>query len=136
MAGGDQRRRGAGRGRRLAARRGTSRISADDNRQTDRALGVLLDFDGFLAEVGGGLWVKIVVRCVPTSQTCPQGLSYALTLHEPNGRRILGFDNAHARDHRHDDRGVRGYAYRSAAALFEDFWTEVDRVLTERGLQG
>jgi hypothetical protein len=33
----------------------------------DEGLGRLLDLDGFLAEVGGGFWVKIVARaCRPT----------------------------------------------------------------------
>ena len=73
---------------------------------------------------------------------------YSLTLHEPNGARILGCDNAHAvkpptkfkyagrilpYDHKHRharDKGVP-YEYTSAYQLLQDFFAEVDRVLEE-----
>ena len=37
------------------------------------------------------------------------------------------------RDHRHRLRTIRPYEYENAATLLEDFWTEVDQVLRERG---
>jgi hypothetical protein len=62
----------------------------------DPGLDRLLDLDGFLAEVGGGYWVKIDARRVPGDMARPQGIAYSLTLHEPGGRRVFGIDNAHA----------------------------------------
>jgi len=56
----------------------------------------------------------------------------------------VGFDNAHpvgkqkrgeAQDHRHRTRTVKPYDYSDAATLLADFWTEVDTVLKERGVQ-
>ena len=45
---------------------------------------------------GGGYWVKIEAWVVPASKDIPHGIRYSLTLHEPYGKRILGYDNAHA----------------------------------------
>ena len=70
-----------------------------------------------------------------------------LTLHAPDGERLVSFDNAHpARerrepgtrrrretDHRHWRRSIGPCEYRGAAALLEDFRNEVDAVLKERG---
>lgn len=108
----------------------------------------LLDLDGFLAEVGGGFWIKIVAQRIPPDDNRPHGVSYSLTLHEPGGRRVLGIDNAHplrsrrgpsrrrpAQDHLHRDDSVRPYAYRDAESLLEDFWREVDAVLKKRGIE-
>ena len=88
----------------------------------------------------------IVVRTEVTPER-PHGLSYSLTLHAPDGERLVGFDNAHPvrerrgpgtrrrreSDHRHWLRTVGPYDYRDAATLVEDFWNEVDAVLRERG---
>ena len=51
----------------------------------DDALERLLDLDGFLAEVGGGFWIKIVAQRVPPDVKRPHGIDYSLTLHEPAG---------------------------------------------------
>ena len=117
-------------------------------RDRDLGLDTLLDLHGqtlFVDEAGH--WVKfIVVRTEVTPQR-PHGLSYSLTLHAPDGERLVGFDNAHPvrerrgpgtrrrreSDHRHRLRSIGPYEYRSAAALLEDFWNEVDAVLKERG---
>jgi hypothetical protein len=117
--------------------------------QRDDALERLLDLDGFLAEVGGGFWIKIVAQRVPSGVDRPHGVSYSLTLHEPGGRRVFGIDNAHpvpsrrgpssrramAQDHLHRDESVRPYAYRDAESLLEDFWREVDAILKKRGIE-
>ena len=96
----------------------------------EHELAFLLDFDGARYLFNEGYWVKIEVkRTTPTPQR-PHGLSYSFTLHEPGGRRLLGFDNAHAvppqggrfkvkpveHDHWHrteKDKG-RPYVFRSA----------------------
>lgn len=99
----------------------------------------LLDLDGFLAEIGGGFWVKIVARRVPPDAHRPHGVSYTLTLHGPAGRRVFGIDNAHVvrasrgpagrssapRDHLHRGEAVRPYAYSDADTLLGDFWHKV-----------
>ena len=94
-----------------------------------------------------GHWVKFVVLRTEVTPDRPHGLNYSLTLHAPDGTRLVGFDNAHpvrerhgpgnrARvqsDHRHRLRTIRPYGYTDAATLLEDFWKEVDAVLRERG---
>jgi hypothetical protein len=115
-------------------------------RMHDPALDTLLDLDGLTLVVDpeGGHWVRFVVTQVSATQDNPHGLDYSLTLHGPNGERLVGFDNAHPvgrqkrgqpQDHRHRIRTVKPYAYRDAAKLLADFWAEVDKVLKERGVQ-
>jgi hypothetical protein len=65
-----------------------------------------------------------------------------LTLHAPDGTRLMGFDNAHQvgslrraeQDHRHRLRTVRPYDYRDAAVLVADFWAEVEALMREQGV--
>jgi len=115
----------------------------------DPGLDALLDLHGqtlFVDE--SGYWVKFVAVRTEATPERPHGLSYSLTLHDPTGVRLVGFDNAHPvrerhgpgtrsreeRDHRHRLRTIRPYDYTDAATLLEDFWKEVDEVLRERGL--
>lgn len=85
----------------------------------------------------------VVVTRVPASPEKPHGLDYSLTLHGPDGERLVGFDNAHPagrrkrgepQDHRHRFATVKPYDYRDAATLLADFWTAVDAVMRERGV--
>lgn len=116
----------------------------------EHELAWLLDFDGARYLFDQGYWVKIEVRRTEPTKERPHGLSYSLTLHDPDGIRLIGFDNAHAapplggrykaqpaeHDHWHrteSDKG-RPYAFRSAPELLEDFFREVERVLGERGV--
>lgn len=114
-------------------------------RMHDPALDTLLDLDGLTLVVDpkGGYWVRFVVTRVPPTPEKPHGLDYSLTLHRPDGERLVGFDNAHPagmqkrggpQDHRHRIRTIRPYEYSDAATLLADFWTEVDAVLKERGV--
>lgn len=115
----------------------------------DRSLDALLDLHGQVLVVDdeGHVARFVVRRTVPTAAR-PHGLSYALTLHDRTGRRLLGFDNAHSvrqpggrfverpreYDHVHqgaDDAG-RSYEFVDAGRLLEDFWTAVDRMLKSR----
>ncbi len=71
-----------------------------------------------------------------------------MTLHDFAGARLVGFDNAHpvrgsrgpggkgkqSFDHKHRLGTIRTYRFKSAAALLEDFWREVDAVLKEKGV--
>ncbi len=116
----------------------------------DLSLDALLDLDGqvLVVDPEGHYWVRFVVHRVPATAIKPHGLDYALSLHAPDGERLVGFDNAHsvrgragpggkarrAQDHRHRLKTVRPYDYRDAATLLADFWAEVDAVLKERGV--
>jgi hypothetical protein len=116
----------------------------------DSSLDTLLDLDGvtLFVDEAGRYWVQFVVRRTDVTSERPHGLSYSLTLHGPNGERLVGFDNAHPvtagrgpgrsrrreHDHKHRLRTVRAYEYSDAAALLGDFWAEVDSVLREKGV--
>jgi hypothetical protein len=113
----------------------------------DHTLDTLLLLDGETFVVEGAFWVKFIVKRVRASTEKPHGLGYSLTLHDGDNQRLLGFDNAHpitegtgpgARtrieyDHKHKGERVRFYVYADAATLLDDFWTEVDRIVKERG---
>src|ERR1700677_4556758 len=113
-------------------------------------LAYLLDFDGARYLFDEGYWVKIEVKRTEPTRLRPHGLSYSLTLHDPEGVRLMGFDKAHAapsmgsryrakpvaHDHWHrteKDKG-RPYAFRSAVQLVQDFMDEVERILGGRGV--
>lgn len=117
----------------------------------DPSLDTLLDLDGqvLVVDAKGNHWVRFVVkRVLPTTER-PHGINYSLTLHGPDGQRLVGFDNAHSvqptsgpsgrsrrrHDHRHRHGAVRPYGYEDAATLLADFWREVDAVLGERGVK-
>lgn len=121
-----------------------------ESRNRDRAADVLLDLDGqvFVVDSKGGYVVRFSVRRVDRTPERPHGLNYSLTLHGPEGSRLLGFDNAHAirkshgpggkspteYDHKHKMDAIRPYRFKDAATLLGDFWAEVDRLLKEKGV--
>ena len=116
----------------------------------DRGLDDLLILDDTVLVVDpvGNHWVKFVVKQVAPSPERPHGISYALTLHAADGERLVGYDNAHpvsagsgparrtspAHDHRHRHGVTKSYAYRDAATLMQDFWSDVVAVLREKGV--
>jgi len=101
----------------------------------------LLSLDGMTLVIDDhlGLWVKFVVHQVPQSPTIPHGVDYSITLHNRIGKRLLGFDNAHAvakrkeldHWHRHSDDPGRAYEFETPNQLLADFWKEVDRIVKE-----
>ncbi|PPQ30388.1 toxin-antitoxin system TumE family protein [Rhodopila globiformis] len=109
---------------------------------TDHELEFLLSLDGAEFQFGTGYVVKIEARRIAATQARPHGIKYSLTLHDPTGRRLYGIDNAHGigrgaeHDHRHvhDGRKARRYTFRGPAALLEDFYAEVRRILQQRGI--
>jgi hypothetical protein len=120
------------------------------NHKRDPSLDTLLDLDGVvyaLSDDPAPYWVKFVVKRVPVSPERPHGLSYSLTLHDPHGDRVLGFDNAHPVsegsgpgmrtriecDHQHHRLSVRFYEFQDAVTLMIDFWTEVESVINWKG---
>lgn len=117
-------------------------------RSPDPGLDTLVELNGqtFFLDEGGSYWVKFEVRRCQISPEHPHGLRYSLTLHGPNGERLVGYDNAHAaprskprrrlqaHDHKHRLRTVKPYEYSDAASLLGDFWKDVDAVLKEKGV--
>ena len=114
----------------------------------DHGIATLIDLHDQIIDQGSGYWIKIEAWVVDASTDIPHGIRYSLTLHEPYGKRILGYDNAHAvkppkkfkyagtrlpYDHKHrhvTDKGVP-YEFKDAHQLLSDFFIEVDRVLEE-----
>lgn len=117
-------------------------------KKEEAGIGTLIDLHDQIIDQGNGYWIKIEAWRVEPSSFVPHGVRYLLTLHEPYGRRILGYDNAHAikppkkfkyagtrlaYDHKHrhvSDKGVP-YAFQDAYQLLSDFFAEVDEVLKE-----
>lgn len=114
------------------------------------SLELLLAYDGRKHFLESGYFLKFEVRRVEKTKQVPHGIAYSLTLHEPNGDRILGFDNAHPvahtgskfvkrpdeSDHWHrtaNDEG-RPYTFESVEKLISDYFTEVERTLGELGI--
>ena len=110
----------------------------------------LLDYDGRRHYFASGHFLKFEIRIVEQSDQVPHGISYSFTFHDPEGARILGFDNAHPvphsggryvsakteADHWHrtsNDEG-RPYAFVSVEKLLEDFFTEVERICETQGI--
>jgi hypothetical protein len=119
-------------------------------RHPDHTLEFLLAFDGRTHWLDQDYCLRFKIGLVPPTAERPHGLRYSFTLHDPDGNRLVGFDNAHdvpaarsrrkARtrmaDHWHRaerDKG-RPYAFESADKLLADFFVEVHRVLAERGI--
>ena len=110
----------------------------------DSSLDTLLDLDGQVLVIDeAGYWVKFVVHRVSATADKPHGLDYTLTMHGPDGGRLVGFDNAHqvagqgrgaTKDHKHRLRTVRPYDYTNASALVAAFWNEVESVMREKGV--
>jgi hypothetical protein len=107
---------------------------------------LLLNEETFIVDAEGKYWVKFSAKQVPVTAERPHELSYSLTLHDENGMRLPGFDNAHpiregsgpgsrtrvAHDHKHSGQQIKFYNYANAAALLADFWTEVEVILQKR----
>ena len=65
--------------------------------EREPGLDTLLDLHGQTLFVDdAGHWVKFVVVRTKATAERPHGLSYSLTMHAPDGERLVGFDNAHA----------------------------------------
>ena len=104
---------------------------------------VLLDLHEQILDQEGGYWIKIEAWEVQSTLSIPHGIRYSLTLHNPRGIRILGYDNAHSAkcsgyanrklpyDHKHrcvTDLGV-SYQFKDAYQLLKDFFEDVDKTL-------
>jgi uncharacterized protein DUF6516 len=120
------------------------------SKEPEHALEFLLAFNGRIHWYEGGYHLRFIIERVQPTDARPHGLNYSFSLHDPDGRRILGFDNAHRvpepgskfkkmpeqADHWHrteNDEG-RPYQFESAERLIDDFFEQVERALQERGV--
>ena len=98
----------------------------------------------------GGYHIRFEIKRIAATPIRPHGLRYSFTLHGPDNKRLIGFDNAHpvspkgsrfnpkavAADHwhRNETDDGRPYDFIDAEHLIEDFFNEVERVLVARGI--
>lgn len=116
--------------------------------ETVCGLETLLDLNENIVQQEHGYWVEIHAWRVDSTAEIPHGIRYSLTLHNREGGRIMGYDNAHAvkpsnkfkfagqvlpYDHKHRHIQDKGYPYefKDAYQLISDFFTDVDRILKE-----
>jgi hypothetical protein len=83
-----------------------------------------------IAELDGAL-VEIKIWRVPKSPRQPHGFKYSL-VYIAGGRRLLGHDNAHGRDHRHLRQEQSDYEFVSPARLIEDFLRDLTEMRERR----
>jgi Family of unknown function (DUF6516) len=116
----------------------------------DTELEALLSLDDASYEMAEGYVVEFSVQRTAATKERPHGISYALVFRPKGGEPLVRFDNAHAverpggryvkkspaYDHWHRSQNDRGrpYAFTTATKLLEDFWAEVKRVITEKGI--
>jgi hypothetical protein len=112
----------------------------------EHTLEFLLAFDGRVHWYEQGYWVKFEIRRVQASPERSHGLRYSFTLHDPQGKRLIGYDNVHRirtrkgrtieADHWHHSQNDPGtpYSFKDATTLVGDFLDEVERVLIGRGV--
>ncbi|BBK33672.1 hypothetical protein EDC65_3510 [Stella humosa] len=90
---------------------------------------------------GWSIRFRIISTLASTGR--PHGIKYAFTLHDTDGLRLLGFDNAHGipraetYDHRHPFRrltDLKAYEFRSADDLICDFFAAVERACRQEGV--
>lgn len=95
----------------------------------------LLDYHGRRYWLTNGWSIRFRVLAIEQSESRPHGIKYSFTLHDVDGARLLGFDNAHGLprrqpyDHRHQFRRPRTlvpYDFRSADELICDFFAAVE----------
>jgi hypothetical protein len=103
----------------------------------------LLDYDGWWYWLSNGWSLRFRMRGVAVSAGRPQGIKYAFTLHDVDGTRLLGFDNAGpvprqtVFDHRHPFRRVDEhvpYTFVDGDRLVSDFFAAVEVACASEGV--
>jgi hypothetical protein len=110
----------------------------------------LLSLDGASYEMAEGYVVEFKAQRTEVTKERPHGISYALVFRPQNGDPYVRFDNAHAVErpggkyvkkssafdhwHRSENDPGRPYAFTTATKLLDDFWSEVKRVMIEKGI--
>jgi len=101
---------------------------------TDEAMWRLLDYNRRRYWLENGWSIRFRIAEAPVSLGRPNGIKYSFTLHDIDGTRLLGFDNAHgvpqatAFDHRHRFRRTQElvrYNFVGADELLCDFFNAV-----------
>lgn len=116
----------------------------------DHTLEYLLGYDGLIHWLEEGYSLRFVIKRITPTSTRPHGLRYSFTLHDGEGKRIVGFDNAHkvpelgsrykkkpvTADHWHRTEGDKGRPYKfvDAEKLVADFFKQVHLILAKRGI--
>lgn len=111
-------------------------------------LSYLLDLDGEEIIYDSGYVARFKVKEIGATPEKPHGISYSLTFHARDGRRLMGYDNAHgvahrggkfverqtAFDHWHRDETDEGrpYQFVTAEKLIADFFDGIARILKEQ----
>lgn len=89
-----------------------------------------------------GWSIRFRISITQASEVRPHGIKYTFTLHDVDGTRLLGYDNAHGvgrtltYDHRHRFRRTKElvpYEFRGADELICDFFTAVERACEAEG---
>ncbi|KRB81046.1 toxin-antitoxin system TumE family protein [Noviherbaspirillum sp. Root189] len=117
---------------------------------TDYGLEQLLSYNNTSYEFTSGHSLRFVIYQINPNEERPHGLYYSFTMHDPEGARILGFDNAHPvphvgsrfisgpmeADHWHRDETDKGrpYKYVDATTLLVDFFAAVEKKAAELGI--
>ncbi|MEE8552841.1 MAG: DUF6516 family protein [Desulfobacterales bacterium] len=110
----------------------------------DESLETLLDQDGDKHIGEDGYRVEINAHRVKPTPNRPHGIKYRLVLLDPNGTRIIGYDNKHKHraktkrkkyggrkitfDHKHKLEKVTNYEFESAIQLLIDFWNDIQKI--------
>lgn len=109
----------------------------------DEAMRRLLDYDHRRYWLVNGWAIRFRIAEIEATAARPYGIKYAFTLHDVDGTRLLGFDNAHgvpragAYDHRHRFRRTREpipYDFLGADELICDFFTAVEQACKQEGI--
>jgi hypothetical protein len=110
---------------------------------TDEPMQRLLEFDRRRYWLVNGWSIQFRIAVTPLSQVRPHGIRYSFTLHDIDGTRLLGYDNAHgagralAYDHRHRLRRTEElvpYEFRGADELICDFFAAVESACETEGV--
>jgi len=112
----------------------------------DETLQALLNMDGFEHTGDDKFRIEINAHKVRPTPYRPYGVKYRLVLLDPNGTRIVGYDNAHRHkiktkrkkygarritwDHKHNVEEISIYEFESASQLLTDFWKDVLKMTT------
>lgn len=103
----------------------------------------LLDFHGRVYWLVNGWSIRLSIVESRVSSERPHGIRYSLTLHDVDGTRLLGFDNATGRtrrttsDHWHPFRRTEvhePYEFIDADRLLVDFFTAVEDACRQTGV--
>jgi hypothetical protein len=77
----------------------------------------LLAFDGRIHHLERGYWLKFEVKRTKPVPERQHGLRYSLTLHGPDGNRLMGFDNAFPGRGRRTTIGTNSQGRRTALSV-------------------